>query len=306
MTNLVVMAIVLASGDALAGSEVSSFKKESRLGANYWNAASAMDAKPETCWQTDPEQDNAGSWIAVETPKATIDKLGIMVGWNKDTETFKDFARVKKALVEIYETGSGEPTKKSEAVVTFEDKEGWQIVELPDTQVGGEILGGGRVKITVQEVYAGKDFPNLAVSEVRVQLKEFVAGTLRLGTAPASGNGEYLVDGSSRRVWVGDEPTASFSIEAPGYGLSSLGIVQSGKTYARPKTIKIMANGSEIMHTLADKPGVKQSVLLPYLMGYTGGAWGDIQIEVSESYPGSQEKLAIAELSLMAGSIEEI
>ncbi len=306
MTNLAVMALVLASADAQAGSEASSFKKESRLGSNYWNAGSAMDSKPETCWQNDPEELVPGSWIAVETPKGTIDKLGVMIGWEKDDETFLDYARLKKALVEIYETGSGDPVKKGEAVVTFADKRGWQVVELPNTKVGGELLGGGRVKITVQEFYPGKDFPNLAVSEVRVQLKEFEAGTLRVTTPPASGNGEKLVDGSTRTVWVGDEPSASFAIAAPGYGLSSLGVVQAGKTYARPKTITIKANGNEVTHELADKPGVKQSVLLPYIMGYTGGAWGDIQVDVSEVYPGSQEKLAIAEVSLMAGSIEEI
>jgi len=304
--NLALVALVLVPVDALAGSEVSSYKTESRLGANFWNAGSAMDAKPETCWQTDPEQKNEGSWIAVETPKATIDKLGMMIGWEKDDETYVDFARVKTALVEIYETGSGDPVKKAEAVVTFADKRGWQVVELPDTRVGGEMLGGGRVKVTVQEVYRGKDFPNLAVSEVRVQLKEFAAGTMMVSTPPDSGNADYLVDGSKSRVWVGDGLTTEFTLEAPGYGLSSLSIVQGAKAYARPKTVTIEANGSLITHTLADKPGTAQTMLLPYLMGYTGGAWGDIRVEVSDAYPGAQEKLAIAELSLQAGSIEEI
>ncbi|MEN0064166.1 MAG: hypothetical protein AAGA48_18595 [Myxococcota bacterium] len=306
MTNLAVMAFVLLSGDALAGSEVSSFKKESRLGANYWNAASAMDGKPETCWQVDPEQKNVGSWIAIDTPAATIDKLGMMIGWEESDDVFKDYARVKTAKVEIFETGGGEPQLKGEGTVTFKDQRGWQVVELPDTKVGGELLSGGRVKITVTSVYPGKDYPNLAVSEVRVQLQEFEAGTLRLNSAPASGKGEYLVDGNRSRVWVSDDLSGTFSVQAPGYGLSSLDVIQAGKAYARPKSITIRANGAEVTHTLDDKPGIKQNVLLPYLMGYTGGSWGDIEIEVVDVYPGGQPKLAIAELALKAGSIEDI
>jgi len=310
MTNLTLMALVLASGDAIAGSQVSSFKKASGssfgAGSTVYNAASAMDAKPETCWQTDPEQKNEGSWIAVDTPKATVDKLGMMIGWEQDDETFKDYARVKKALVEIFETGGDEPTKKAEAVVTFADKRGWQVVDLPDTQVGDALLGGGRVKITVQEVYPGKDFPNLAVSEVRVQLKEFEAGTLRVTGMPETGNGNHLVDGSTSRAWVGDGETTEFVVAAPGYGLSSLTIVQGSKTYARPRTVVIEANNNSITHTLDDKPGSEQKLLLPYLMGYTGGAWGDIRVKVTDSYPGSQPKLSIAEVSLQAGMIEQI
>lgn len=305
MTNLAMMALWV--GVAHARPEVSSFKKESRLGANYWNASSALDANPETCWQTNPEAQNVGSWIAIDTPSATIDKLGMIVGWDVDEPTFKDYARIKSAKVEIFQTSpGGEPELKAEASVSFKDERGYQVVELPNTRVGGEMLAGGRVKITVTAVYPGKDFPNIAVSEVRVQLEEFEAGTLRVGTPPASGNAARLVDGSSRTAWVSDDTTAKFTLQAPGYGLASLGLVQAAKTYARPKTIKVTANDNEATHTLADRPGVKQTVLLPYIMGYTGGSWGDIGVEVVDTYPGSQEKVAIGEVSLQAGSIEDL
>ena len=71
--------VLLVPALAYAGYEASSFKKEDKLGKNYWNAPSALDSKTETCWQVDPEQDNAGQWISVDVPSGTdVDKLGMI------------------------------------------------------------------------------------------------------------------------------------------------------------------------------------------------------------------------------------
>jgi hypothetical protein len=310
MTRVLALTALLVSASAFAGYEVSSFRKEDKLGKNYWNAASALDSKMETCWQIDAEAQNEGSWIAIDTPGGEVDKLAMVIGWQKDDETFQDYARVKKARVEIYDSGKGTPVMVAETTVEFEDKPGWQIVELPDTKVGGEVFGG-RVKVSILETYPGKDFPSLAVSEVRVHLKEFPAENIGFGsTLPdteADGHdGGNLIDGNVKTFWVATKPEAKFSVKAGGYGLASLGIHAGPKSHGRPKTVKIMANQAEVTHTLEDKPGELQWVLLPCLVGYTGGAWGDVEVQVIDTYPGdTTPNVAIAEVKLNAASIEE-
>ena len=309
MTRALALTALLFSASAFAGYEVSSFRKEDKLGKNYWNAASALDSKMETCWQIDAEAQNEGSWIAIDTPTGEIDKLGMVIGWEKNEEVFKDYARIKKAKVEIYDAGQGSPQLVAETTVSFEDKMGWQIVDLPDTKVGGQVFGG-RVKVTVTEVYPGKDFPSLAVSEVRVHLKEFPAETIGFGaTLPdseASGHeGDAMLDGNAKTFWAATKSEAKFSLKAGGYGLASLGVQSGPKTHGRPKTVKIIANQAEVTHTLEDKPGEMQWVLLPCLVGYTGGAWGDVEVQILDTYPGDTANVAIAELKLNAASIEE-
>jgi len=302
-------ALLLPIGTALAGYEASSFKREDRLGKNYWNAASALDSNLETCWRIHGEQKNEGSWIAIDTPTGEVDKIAMVIGWAKDEETFKDFARVKTARVELMNAGTDGGAILGEATISFEDKMGWQIIDVLDTKVGGEIFGG-RVKITVTEVYPGKDFPSLAVSEVRVHLKEFPAVSLGFGaTVPSSEtdghSGDMMMDDNARTFWAASADTATFSVKAPGYGLSSLGIQSGPKTHGRPKTVKVMANQVEVVQVLEDKPGEMQWLLLPALVGYTGGAWGDVQVEIVDSYPGESGGVAISEVKLNAASIEE-
>lgn len=301
--------MVLVPLVAEAGYGVSSFKKENQLGKNYWNAASALDSKPETAWMVDPEQNNNGQWIELDIPSGVdVDKLGVMIGWAKDDETFGDYARMKNAKVEIFDVSGGNPTLLNTAQVTFEDKNGWQVVELPDTKITAI---SGRVKLTVVDTYPGKDFPGLAVSEVRVHLKEFAAESFAITRpfdveTPGHG-GEHVMDGDPKTYWEAPGTTATFAFRANGYGLSSLGIQTLPKGNARPKTLEITANQTTVLEVLPDKPGELQWVLLPCLVGYTGGAWGEIQVKIVDAYPGDEpmKGLAIAEMKAMAGSIEE-
>jgi hypothetical protein len=309
-TAIVAAALLLPSA-ALAGFEASSFKRPNRSeGKNYWNAGSALDNNMETCWQVDPEKPNEGQWISVDVPAGTVDKVAAVVGWQKDDNTFGDYARIKSARVEIFNLGNGgEPELVGEGTVEFEDKPGWQIVDVPDTKVGGEILGG-KVKIHVTGVYEGKDFGHLAVSEVRVHMLEFPAETLDFATVPDSEvdghSGADMIDNNARSFWAATGDTASFAMKAPGYGLASLGVQSGPKSYARPKTIKITAQQNTVTHVLEDKPGEMQWALLPVLVGYTGGAWGDIQVEIVDTWPGDAGNgVAISEIKLNAGSIED-
>ncbi|MEQ1569813.1 MAG: discoidin domain-containing protein [Myxococcota bacterium] len=296
------------TSSAHAGFEVSSFRKEDKLGKTYWSAASALDSKMETCWQVDPEQPNVGQWIQMDVPASEVDKIGVVVGWAKDDDTFGDYARIKAAKVEILDGSSGAVV--ATANVSFEDKNGWQIIDLPDTKIGTEV-SGGKVKLTVTDVYPGKDYPSLAVSEVRVHLKEFPAASMTLSrpfdTESGSNSAAMATDGNAKTFWAATAPSANFAMKGPGYGLASLGIQSGPKAFARPKTVEITANQAVVTHVLPDTPGALQWVLLPCLVGYTGGSWGEVEIKIVDSYPGdvATNGVAIAELKLNAGSIEE-
>ena len=177
MRSFALLPLLLLPALASAGYEASSFKKESNLGKNYWNAASALDSKMDTCWMVDPEQNNNGQWIALDTPAGTIDKISVVIGWMKNDETFGDYARLKVVKIEVFDNAAGSLKLLAESTQTFEDKPGWQVIDLPDTKVGGEV-SGGRVKFTVVDTFPGKDFPHLAVSEVRAHMLEFPAETI--------------------------------------------------------------------------------------------------------------------------------
>jgi len=297
---------------AHAGFEASSFKRESKLGKNHWNAGAALDAKLETCWQVDPELDNVGQWIQLDVPLGKIDKIGAVIGWDTDENTFKDHARIKKARVEVSAKAiSGEVEQKGTAEVSFEDKRGWQVVDIPEIDTQGEYLSA-TVKITVLEVYEGKDYPNLAVSELRVHLAEFPADSLAFGSVLPSSEEEGhlgfdMMDDDKKTFWAAKEPKATFSIVGPGYGLASVGIMQGPATHGRPMTVKLTNQAQDATHTLEDKPGEMQWLLLPTMVGYTGGSWGEVQVEIVDVYPGSEPGAgaAIAEVKLNAGSIEE-
>lgn len=293
---------------ALAGYEASSYKNDSAK-KNIWNVASALDSKLDTCWMVDPEQKNEGQWVQIDVPSSTIDKISLVAGWDQDENAFFDYARIKKARVDIFTKEGGTTKIVAEAVVDVEDKRGWQILDVPDTKVGGEIHGG-TVRITVMETYPGKDYPNLALSEVRVNLKEFAAETIMVASTPDSaedGHGaDLMTDTSPKTFWAsGGEQEATMAFKAAGYGLASIAIQAGPKPYARPKTVEITANDIPMTVMLEDKPE-EQWHLLPVIVGYTGSAWGDIQVKVVDTYPGDAGKgVAIAEVKLNAATIED-
>lgn len=310
MSHAIALFALMLAAPAHAGFEVSSFRKEDKLGKTYFAAPSALDSNLETCWQVDAEEENVGQWIQIDVPASEIDKIAVVPGWASTTVTdaWGDYARIKSAKAELYD----QSTNKVVATfpLQFADKAEWQMVDIPDTKVGGE-MAGGRVRITVTEVYPGKDYPNLAVSEVRVHLKEFPAASMTISTpfdSEAGTNiGDNATDGNVKTFWASTESTATFGLKAPGYGLASLGIQSGPKTFARAKTLEITANQATITQVLPDKPGVMQWVLLPALVGYTGGAWGEVKVKIVDTYPGdvATNGIAIAEIKVLAGSIEE-
>ena len=308
LTALLTAPLALVSADAEAGFKASSFRKESRLGDNYWNAGSALDSNNETAWMVDPEQKNAGQWIELDTPSGEVDKVGLVVGFAKDDNTFGDYARVKKVRVEAWSVEGSKVTQVLETEASFEDKQEMQIIDIDNARMGGE-FGGGRVRITVLEVYDGKDYPNLAVSEVRVFLKEFPAETMQITTYPddaEDGHGPNFLEDLKDTTWWASAGSceAKFEMKASGYGLSTVGIKSHKAPYARPKTVKLTANDFDITHTMKDNQDW-QWLLLPTVAGYTGSAWGTITVEIVDCYEG-EKGVAISEVKMNAASIEDI
>lgn len=295
--------------DAHAGAKVSAFQKETKRGANFFNATSAIDGKQETAWMVPGESLNRGEWIEIDLPKGTVDKLGIMPGWNKTEETFTDYPRVKKLRVDAFSLSDDqEATQVGSAEVSVDDKREWQVIDLPDMKVGDTSLFGGRVRISVVDIYEGEDYPNLGVSELLVMLKEFdAAAALRGVSASADGYGpELATDGDPKSAWMG-AAGAEFTVDPKGYGIGSIGLLSASKDNARPKTIEVKSGNVSKTTVLPDKPGAVQWAEVPGFNGYTGGAFGDITFTVVDTYPGAKvQDLAIHEVSFRATCLESL
>lgn len=303
------MAFVLAVPTlAWAGFEVSTYRKTSRSDSAEWNAGSALDSRLDTCWMVDPETPNEGQWIQVDVPTGEVDKISLVTGWTQSAETFTDYARVKAARIEIFDMGVGEPRLLAEQRVEFPDSSERQVIDLPDTRITGEILGG-RVRLTVTEVYPGKDFPSLAVSEFLVHMKEFDTTGLRFTEEPATSAADHapaaMLDGNARTFWASaDAKPAGFTIEAPRYGISSIGILPGARPYARPKTIEVQVGTNSRRFEVADRAEA-QWFELPALVGYSGSLWGPITVQVIDTWEGTTPGVAIAEVKLKATNLEE-
>ena len=285
---------------AFAGFRVSSTKSDTG-GQARRGASSAIDGDLKTCWQVDAESEQKGEWIEIDVPMSEIDKLSLAVGWNVDKTSFIDYARVKSVRIEIY-TDDGEK-KILEHKADLEDKMGLQEIDLPDTKVGSE-MSGGKVRVVITDIYPGQDYPNLAVSEVLVQLKEMESSTTLSSPPPAieKHDGMAMLDGSTRTYWASPPggKDAEFTLEASGFGLSSLGLLPGPSSMARPKKIEVhVANTSRVFNL--ENKGVMQFFSLPAVVGYTGSAWGEVKVKVLESYPGSSsDSIGIAEVKLKA------
>jgi len=295
---------------ALAGFNASSFRKTSRTSSSSPYAPQfAMDGDPTSAWQVDPEVPNEGQWIELDVPVGTVDKVAMIVGWTENDEKFKDYARIKAGKIELFDMADGGDGKKVlEKAFSVEDVQTFQVIDLEDTRVGGEVFGG-RIRITITEVYPGKDFPSLAVSELLVHMKEFDAGSAAITMPPASLEGhdaEKMFDDSTRTAWVSDGAGdgVTFEVDAERFGMSSIGFYPGSKTYARPKTVKLtMANLTNTV-VLEDKTGW-QYFTLPAVVGYTGSAYGPLQIEIVDTYAGSKPNVSIAEINIKATIYEE-
>ena len=303
-------ALLLSTQTAFAGAKASSFKKETRKGANYWNAVAAIDGKVETAWMVSGESENIGEWIMIDAPNAysTLNEIRIVNGFAKDEQTYKDYARIKAAKLEVLQYDDNmelQPTNKF-VELTFEDTIKPQIITLK-SPLKLESETGGTYKLTVTEIYAGKDYPNFALSDLVLYLNDFDVNPQIAEVENGVDGSEELdmIDNKTSTHWLG-QANAQISVEANGAAISRIGITPSrNKNYARPKKVQLSIGGLKNVVELSDN-GKKQWAWVPTSTGYPGGSsWDAIKIEVLETYPGRKsQNVAIAEIDTKASSLD--
>ena len=303
-----------------AGAASSSFKEESRKSKTYWSASSAIDGNLNTAWMIKSEELSSdaldvitgdeeqskwprGEWIEIDAPigVSTVSSIGMVIGFSQNEDTFSDYARVKSARIEVYEFSSSMELKKTakSADISFEDKMGMQEVPVSGIDIGSE--GGGKYRLTITDIYPGKDFDNVAVSEMMFYLKDFDVDPKIVeseqsvdGSDPAK-----MTDKSSKTYWLGTEG-AKFGFDAGSATISRLSITSGPSSYARPKKVKISTGGREQVHELANT-SKSQWLWVPSVTGYSGSTWDTVYVEVLETYPGSKsQEIGIAELGAKA------
>ena len=305
MVSLRMAVLFLVPSVAFAGAVASAFRPEHRKGANYYNAPSAIDNNPDTAWVVPGESPNRGEWIMLDVPKGTVDKIGMNIGWIKDDEHFEDYARIKQVKIEAFSLDDQQQTTAGASTTAeFADTQEWQVVDIDNLDVGQDLFGG-KIKIHVVDIYDGKDYPNLAVSEVLLYLTEFDTQLNLLSSSDDVGGNAVanMQDDNARTFWATAAEGASFMVEAPGFGVSTVGIQAGPKSYARPKTVEITANNRSLRHVMEDNAEM-QWLLVPTITGYTGGAFGEIEVKILDTYPGTESALAIAETAGRASNYE--
>ena len=298
---VLLLGVAVMGAPALAGATASAFKKETKLGTNYWNAGSAIDGRLDTCWQVPGNSENRGEWIMLDIPKGEVDAIGIFPGWGASEEKYEDYARIKELGVEVLCcTDSPKMESLFSGTVQFADEARLQFSDMQDVPIGNDLFGG-KIRLTIKDIYEGRDFPNVALSEVLIVMKEFDAPVAFDDVPPgADGHGSDLMqDENAATYWVAAaDSTISFTSE--GFGISSIGIQAGPAQYARAQKVRVTANDKVRETELANSADV-QYAEVPPVVGYTGSAWGDIVIEILEVYPGTtQADVSIAEFTAKA------
>jgi hypothetical protein len=300
LKRAMVVMLLIAPVVAWGGTKVSSFQKETKKGANYWSGGAAIDGKLETAWMLPGESANRGEWIEVDLPRGTVDKFVIVAGYAKDEETFKDYSRVKQLRIDFFSMNDDQGYDQvSTVTVEIKDEIGLQLVDVPDIKVGGDLFGG-KAKISIVDIYAGVDYP---ISEISFILSEFeIAPTVISVSGEGSGHPkDHALDEDVKTFWSIPEAEAGFSLNGNSYGISSVGFQCNSKDYARAKTVEITLNGLMQRTVLEDKPGTVQWAKTAPFNGYTGGATGDVEVKIIDSYPGAKsQEICLTTLKLQS------
>lgn len=296
---MVALLAVLTLNSAFAGAKASAFQPENKKGTNYWNAGAAIDGKPETCWSLPGESANRGEWISLEVPKGTVEKIGVVAGWDKDEASFKDYPRVKQLRVDVYTLDNDQSEKLvSSENIDVKDERGLQIISLKTAaKVGDDSFFGGKVKLSVVDIYPGDDFPNLRVSEVAVYLAEMDAHPEVAGL-----DAEAVSDGNAKTLWTGAAGT-ELDVAPKGWAISSIGF-QGDKGKGRAKTVKVKVGdaGPEQTFTLNDKPDLQWIRLAPF-NGYVGSTIDNVKVTLVDSYGAD---IGLQELKFKATHFEPL
>jgi hypothetical protein len=302
MRPLIVLALLLPA-TAWAGAKVSAFQK-GKADANAYNGAAAIDGKLDTMWMVPSESDNKGEWLEIDLPQGEVDKFAIFPGNNKNDEAWGDYPRIKKVRVDVFALDD-QQTPQQVGTGTFDvaDKREMQVFDLPDAKIAAGLFGG-KARVTILDVYDGEDFPNAAVTEVLIYLKEFEAVPKVTEVSAGQDKSANLLDQNPKTAWTAPvgETTMKFSMN--GFGVSSIGFQPVGKDYARPKTVEITVGALTRKTVLADSVKDAQFAEVPGFNGFNGGAFGELEVKIVDVYPGTKPEIGIAELKPKATNLE--
>lgn len=292
---------LLVSSTAFAGARQSAFKVDSNKGKNYYSATAAIDGKVETAWLVPGESENKGEWMEIGLPRGNVDKIAVVGGNAASEKAWTDYPRLKQVRIDIYSMDDEEAEKQvGSTTLELADKPGWQTLDLPDVKLG-DTMFGGRLRMTVLELYPGEDFPNLAVAEFKAILKEFdiPVKITEAGAALEGHDTPLMLDANPKTFYATAAEGATFSLENS--GLAQVGFISAGKDYARPKKVEIKCGTVTATTELADelKGGVVWAEV-PAFNGYTGGGFGTPTVTILEVYPGTNPQLGIAEMKALA------
>lgn len=297
---MIALLALLIVEPAFAGAKTSKFQPEAKKGTNYWNGGSAIDGKPETAWSLPGDTENKGEWIELDIPKGTVEKIAIVAGWDKDEESFKDYPRVKKLRVEVYSIdNSQEAVLVTSESLDVADVRGLQVLSLSKKAVVGfDSFFGGKVKLVVEDIYEGDDYPNLRVSELAVYMEETEATP---GVTLEGGDLAAALDNAPKTVWVG-APGALITVDPKGWGVSSIGF-QGDKGKGRVKTVTVQVGERAVQtFTLADKADL-QWITVSAFNGYVGSTIDNLKVTLVDSYGAD---VGLQELKFKATAYEPL
>lgn len=294
--------LLLLPSLAWAGARGSAFEKGGKQGANFWAPSNAIDGKLETAWMVPGESPNRGEWIEIDVPRGEVDKIALFAGFNKTAETYTDYPRLKQVRVDIYALDDDQNAKQvGSTTIDLADKREWQEFDLPDVKIDAGLFGG-KVRLSVVDIYDGEDYPNFGVSELLVHMKEFdaKAKVTALNEGDPAGATDMLDE--NPKTFSKLAPGSTLTVESQNFGVSSLGFA-AVKDFARPKTVEITAAGHTATTVLPEKGDIGWATV-PGFNGYTGGAFGAIEVKIIDVYPGKNAEIGVSELKARATNFE--
>lgn len=138
-------------------SELEKISKENFLPKNL------LDGNMKTCWLSDENSINQQLEIMVDLEEtdfsgAQIKSILFINGWRNDLQTWKDYARVKKLTLSINDLPYAE--------VNLEDTYKQQSIDFTKLKIDRNRRC--RIKIRIAEVYSGKKYKEVALSDLQL------------------------------------------------------------------------------------------------------------------------------------------
>lgn len=138
--------------------------KSDAIGTDTFEASHLIDGNMKTCWLSseNPKNDIIEIIIDIEENEsltsAQLNAIYFVNGWRKDLQTWKEYAKIKKASMTINELPYGE--------ITFENTYKFQSIELEKFKI--EKSKRYRIRFKILETYKGNSSGRVAISDIQL------------------------------------------------------------------------------------------------------------------------------------------